>query len=103
MENILTQELIDKLIAHYEKGLAEIKLMYNIQDILDVLVLHNMESGLCKCAHGVFNTSICEDRYLRDRYTFMNWVALPPFMRNTKEKIIESLEFRIKLMKEFPN
>ena len=97
----MTQELADKLIAHYELAVSEIDELPYMWQINDYLHDKKIINGICHCANHVFGENIYDDEWVnKQNNVFGMWYTRPVKFDN-KHEIIYALKFRIDRLKTF--
>lgn len=95
----MTQELIDKLIAHHEGVIEEIEADPNNME--SIIRKTNTACGICACALEEFKTDIYGDKWVKSKEPFIGYWAALPSIYITFDEIIECLQVRVDIMKTF--
>lgn len=98
----MTQELADKIIAHYEMVIDKIKGMTNPINIQTVLDKEDVKLGICYCANKQFGEDIYNDKWVasfKDESHY--WFNSIPSALNNKENILTTLQLRVDRLKTF--
>lgn len=100
----MTQELADKIIAHYEMVIEKIKDMTNIITIQIILDKAFVDLGICSCANKQFGEDIYNDKWVNSFKQIENcqyWFKVIPCVQHKKEDILTSLQLRVDRLKTF--
>jgi len=99
----MTQELVDKLIDHYDMVINRINETEQLSLIMIILQKSHTNLGICKCAlafgQDVFNNEWILSKIIGEGA----YMAPVPQLRRTKSQIIECLQIRVDILKQFPN
>ena len=95
--------IIGLLIGQYERAITAIKALgtdkgglkrYNIID------RYSVEDGVCMCASRIFNQNIFKKYWILRYYTIEKYWKKQPRFANTKEEMLELLQFRLDLLRK---
>lgn len=104
MAVLMTQELADKMIADYQNAIDHVKSCKYIDVIKWNLDNEHIESGMCDLAFNKYKEHIYDCEWINGMMSQTNmYVFTPPYKCYTIPEIIESLEYRLNLLKQFPN
>lgn len=95
----MTQDLANKLIAHYEGVIEQVKGMDRMVSINDLLRTTGTGCGICKCASEMFGECIYSDIWV-ESFGGSFWHE-KPYHCTTKTEILEALQFRVDRLKTF--
>lgn len=102
MAVLITVELANKLIAHYEKCIAEVARCVDLRTAIAVCVDCDTHQGLCYFVVMRFGYRIDKCDWLRLHYTKnSNWVCGSPYRASTVQAVINRLQYRVDLLKSF--
>jgi hypothetical protein len=96
---MLTKELLIKLIDYYKEHLEVIK-DDNFITYLEYLSDVGLNFGICYCSSVIFEKDITEYIIDKTKTNSTGYWFKTPYFSETKEEIIECLEFRINKMTE---
>jgi hypothetical protein len=101
----MTQDLANKLIAHYEEAIAKVEKadMGNLRKMIEGMYV---DRGICWCAKHVFATNIDYDSWVSSKISPNNggyWFTTPfvSFVCSDKTDVILCLRARINILKTF--
>ena len=100
----MTQELIDKLITHYEGVISKIRESDDCQEIGYILETSSTMCGICHCAIVQFDEDIYDDIWVKSKCPEGKgyWTIEPTRKTtNTIAETIECLQIRVDIMKTF--
>jgi len=99
----MTRELADKLIKHYEESVEMIVKEDEKHKIWGILRIRRINNGLCFCASEIFGEEIYGSAWLKKKIgragAYICNTPMPSFL---KSQIIQSLQTRIDVLKQFP-
>ncbi len=100
----MTKELIDKLIAHYEKAVTAVQACKKLDDAVSILISMDVHCGICACAEAEFGEMIYSDKWVNTP-SFQGpdglfWFKCP-IRAGTIEYMVTCLQMRIGRMKTF--
>ena len=99
----MTQDLANKLIAYYEESIREIEKMDYIHVIRKYLFERKIYLGVCYCSYSIFKTDLYDDEWVESKSLDVFdvfWFKYPNSV-NTKDKILEALQYRVDILKTF--
>lgn len=100
----MTQELVDKLISHYEMVISKIKDIEDVSSVKFFLIETSTSLGICLCSALIFNKCLSDDDWILSKNRgFHGYIASVPVDGTSKEDIIELLQIRLDILKQFPN
>ena len=101
MDN-LNQDLVNKLIAHYEMAIKKVKKKWFFKRALNVCYDLNVDCGVCNAAIHIFDEYIYETKFVKQNCSINKhyWYDLPQNCL-TKKQILNCLEHRVKILKTF--
>ena len=102
----MTQDLANKLIAHYEESIREIEKMDDVFLIKEYLRKMEIDYGVCNCSIKVFRKDLRYDSWVRSNCGINDFLINefwfgPPILLRTKDKILEALQVRVNILKTF--
>lgn len=102
MAVLITVELANKLIAHYEKCIAEVATCPDIYSAVSVCLNYDTHHGLCYCARERYYYHVNNCGWLRSHYTSKSkWICGQPFKASTVQAVINRLQYRVDILKQF--
>jgi len=101
---IMTTELRDKLVAHYEKVKEEVIKCKTHKDADSLCTDNEVHLGICRAAKALFSIEVYHCKWVRSksRYTGGDFWTSPPMFITSNEVIILALQTRIDILKQFP-
>lgn len=90
------KEILVKLIAYYEKHIV----LVPETNFLDYLKENYLAYGICYTSKKVFDLNIYAEDWVIDINPSDHYWTTPPFICNCRQNAINSLQFRIDMMKE---
>lgn len=90
------QEILQKLIDHYEWCVANMPIL----DWRSFIIKYHVELGICSCADLSFKIWIYHEDWVKKHTGSSKYIFLRPFDANSRYKAIELLQKRIDLMKK---
>jgi hypothetical protein len=98
----MEQELVDKLINHYEKAISAIK--DNPFAARRIATEMEVYFGICNVSDVIFDIKIYSDNWIKNKVHFTSIYAYKiPAMAVSTVEILDSLQYRLNLLKNFPN
>lgn len=105
MAVLMTVELANKLIDHYEKCIAEVTRCEYVTDLYSavaVCIAYDTHHGLCHCARERYRIAVNNCGWLRSHYTSKSqWVCGQPFKASTVQAVVNRLQYRVNILKSF--
>jgi hypothetical protein len=111
MAILMTVQLAQQLIAHYERCINDVKLFTTLEGAKAICKEYSAERGVCYCANIVFDESIYGCEWLLKNSTFTittpqatissNYITNVPAMCDTIPDIISALQTRVDILKTF--
>jgi hypothetical protein len=102
----MTQKIADLLIKWYEDTINIIKFS-DLDTPYSICVQRSTQRGICYCFAYIFNYNLAGDEWIHSKckddlpyITF--WYEIPDY-DDTQEQIIHKLQFRIDILKQYPN
>lgn len=98
----MTQKIIDKLLPYYREGLVKVKETKSYDKALNLCIKLKLDWGICKCSREIFQIELIGDKWINSKKgEFCLYFYDCPRDCDSIDEIIESLEYRIKLMESF--
>lgn len=103
MSNIvMTQELADKLIAHYEAVKEECSGFTKADVVRSICRQNEVNVGICKASEIIFGIDVWLCDWVTSNCNGMFWDNIPELCHSAK-RMIQCLGTRIDILKQFPN
>ena len=97
----MTQELSNKLIAHYEEHIKEIEKMHDVSFIKTHLKINHMDYGICHSAIRLFKVDLTCDNWANSKCRVGDYWFDYPKILFSKKSILEALQYRVNILKTF--
>lgn len=103
MAVLMTVELANKLIDHYEKCIAEVKCCGNTHTAKSLTMVYSVDYGFCSCSKRVFNTNVVRCDWVKSLTTdtYRLFIDHPPFHGGTVSDVIKLLQSRVDILNSF--
>lgn len=98
------KEILEEILAYYKEHLIQVKKLETLNQIGTYLTEKKLHYGICYCSQHIFDEFIHRriEQYKYPHESYGYWYIIPMYC-STKEKVIESMEFRINRIKEILN
>lgn len=102
MAVLMTVELANKLIDHYEKCIAKVSTCNHLKAALWLVKYFNVDYGICKCSVSVFYLYLEPCGYIASKLPDHRKYVYPlPITAKNKTEVLDRLQYRVDLLKSF--
>lgn len=102
MAVLLTVELANKLIDHYEKVIRKASRCSSLKSALWLVRYYNVDYGICGCSASIFKCYLSECDYITSKLPEHRRYVYPlPIQSTSTADVIDRLRYRVDILKQF--